>query len=120
MSEAKTYKGGCHCGKVDYEVTTDLKTVISCNCSMCSKKGTLLTFVPPPQMKIAKGHPHELSDYQFNKQVIHHLFCPTCGVTSYATGKMPDGSPMFAVNVRCLEDVEPDSLQLTKFDGKSR
>jgi hypothetical protein len=51
-----TYAGGCHCGKVRYDVTLDLgKPVIACNCSMCGKKGTLLTFVPASDYKLHKG-----------------------------------------------------------------
>jgi hypothetical protein len=117
-SESKTYSGGCHCGRVRYEVTTDLAKVISCNCSICSKRAPLLTFVAPEQFKVLSGEPSSLTDYQFNRKVIHHLFCPTCGIESYATGATPDGSRMFAVNVRCLDGVDISSLQLTSFDGK--
>ena len=39
------HKGSCHCGKVAYEVETDLEQVIECNCSICRRKGYLLTFV---------------------------------------------------------------------------
>ena len=119
MGEAKTYKGGCHCGKVRYEATTDLGMVISCNCSMCSKKGTLFTFIQPSAMNVLSGK-DEQSVYQFNKHVINHLFCKTCGITSYATGKGPDGKEMAAINVRCLEGVDLDKLKVTPFDGKSR
>ena len=45
MSETKTYEGSCHCGKVRYTVETDLARVIECNCSICRRTGTLLTFV---------------------------------------------------------------------------
>jgi hypothetical protein len=119
MPETKTYAGGCHCGKVRYDVTTDLSTVISCNCSICSKKGHLLTFVTPDNFKLHSGE-GQLTDYQFNNNVIHHLFCPVCGIGSYATGKGPDGKQMFSINVRCLEGVDVGSLKLTPFDGKSR
>jgi hypothetical protein len=119
MSEAKTYQGGCHCGNVRYEATTDLGMVVSCNCSICSKKGTLLTFIEPSAMKVLSGE-GEQSVYHFNKHVIDHLFCKTCGVTSYATGKRPDGKPMVALNVRCLEGVDLATLQTTQHDGKSR
>jgi hypothetical protein len=119
MSEAKTYSGGCHCGKVRYEVTTDLATVLQCNCSICSKKGHLLTFVPADAMKLQSGA-DDVTDYQFNKHVIHHLFCKTCGIGSYANGKGPDGKAMFAINVRCLDGVDISTLKLTQFDGKSR
>src|SRR5690606_36271483 len=42
----KTWVGSCHCGKVRYEVALDLKSAVSCNCSMCLRAGTLLAFVP--------------------------------------------------------------------------
>jgi hypothetical protein len=47
-----TYSGGCHCGKVRYQVTLDLGKVISCNCSMCGKKGSLLSFAPAEHFKL--------------------------------------------------------------------
>lgn len=119
MSEAKTYTGGCHCGNVRYEVKTDISNVISCNCSICSKTGTLLAFVPASQFKLLSGE-GKLTDYLFNKQVIHHLFCATCGVRSFATGTGPDGTEMRAVNVRCLDDVDLTALRIKAVDGKSR
>lgn len=117
MTEGKKYTGGCHCGRVRYEVTAELDGVISCNCSICSKKGTLLTFVPADRFKLLAGE--GLTDYQFHRNVIHHLFCSTCGVESFATGKGVDGGTMYAVNVRCLDDVELSSLKVRHFDGRS-
>jgi hypothetical protein len=119
MAEAKAYTGGCHCGKVRFEVKTDLARVIACNCSICSKAGWLLAFVPAEQFTLLSGG-DVLSDYQFGKKRIHHLFCPTCGVHSFARGVGPDGREMRAVNVRCLENVDVDALAITPFDGKSR
>lgn len=117
MSEAKTHTGGCHCGKIRYEVTTDLAKVIECNCSICAKKGHLLCFVPADQFRLLSGD-GEATDYQFNKKHIHHLFCPTCGVQSYASGTMPSGAQMVGVNVRCLDGIDLSSLKPTPFDGK--
>ncbi len=62
----KTYTGGCHCGRVRYEVTTDLAMVMECNCSHCSKRGLLLTFVTPDKFTAVAGD-DGLKDYQFNK-----------------------------------------------------
>lgn len=112
------HTGGCHCGKVRYEVEADLATVMSCNCSICQKRGALLTFVPTPRFTVLSGD-DALTDYQFNKKIIHHLFCGTCGVASFARGVAPDGSEMVAVNVRCLDDVDPAALTVTPFDGRS-
>jgi hypothetical protein len=114
----KNYTGGCHCGQVRYETTADLAEVISCNCSICSKRGLLLTFVKPERFALRSGA-EMLNDYQFNQRVIHHVFCPVCGVESFARGKSPDGSEMIAVNVRCLDDINIAALKPTPFDGRS-
>jgi hypothetical protein len=119
VTDGKTYQGSCHCGAVRYEATTDLANVIACNCSMCGRSGTLLNFVPVTQFKLLAGE-ESLSDYQFNKHVIHHTFCKVCGIKSFARGVDPKGNEMRAINVRCLEGVDIDALAVTKFDGKSR
>jgi hypothetical protein len=117
-AKVSTYSGGCHCGKVRYEVATDLALVMACNCSICTKRGTLWNFVPASQFALKKGE-NDLTDYQFNKHVIHHLFCSTCGILSFARGKGKDGSDTIALNVRCLDEVDLDTLEITKFDGRS-
>ena len=115
----QVYGGGCHCRRVRFEVTTGLTPVISCNCSHCQPKGLLLTFVPASQFKLTSGE-GELTLYQFNKRVIQHFFCSTCGVESFARGKTADGRDTVSINVRCLDDVDLSALQLTPFDGRSR
>lgn len=119
MGTAKTYTGGCHCGKVRYEVTADLSFAMDCNCSICAKKGHILTFVPSTQFKLLSGK-DALVDYQFNKHVVHHLFCGTCGISSFGSGKKPDGTEMNSINVRCLDDVDVGALEVQHFDGKSK
>ena len=69
MADIPMREGGCHCGKVRYQVATDLAKVMSCNCSICSKHGLILTFVPEAQFKLLSGE-GELQEYLFNKQVI--------------------------------------------------
>jgi hypothetical protein len=117
-TKTKTYTGGCHCGAVRYEATTDLAQVISCNCSICQKKGHLLTFLPAEAFALKSGE-ENLQDYQFNKHVIHHLFCRTCGIQSFARGTAPNGAAMVAVNVRCLDGVELASITPVPFDGRA-
>jgi hypothetical protein len=113
-----TYSGGCHCGNVRYQVTMDLDKVISCNCSMCGKKGTLLGFAPAEQFTLQSGE-GKMTSYKFNKKVIDHLFCSTCGVTSFARGEK-EGKAMVAINTRCLDGVDPKSLEVMHVDGASR
>jgi hypothetical protein len=121
MSQPGTHAGGCHCGAVRYDVTIDLDEVVatSCNCSMCGRAGTLLAFVPAKQFTLRSGE-DVLTDYQFNKKNIHHLFCRVCGIKSFARGTGTDGSEMAAINLRCLDDVDLTKVKVRSFDGKSR
>ena len=114
----QTYTGGCQCGAVRYEVDAEIGEVIACNCSRCGRLGSLLTFVPGRDFKLKSGE-GGMTEYRFNKHVIRHLFCATCGVESFATGKSKDGAETVAINVRCLDGVDPDSFKAKKFDGRS-
>ena len=119
MTQSSTYSGSCHCGAVRYTVEADLsQPVLACNCSMCGRSGTLLTFVPLEKFTLEQGA-DSLSDYLFHKEHIHHLFCKVCGIKSFARGTGPGGKEMAAINVRCLEGVEPDKLEVKHVDGRS-
>jgi hypothetical protein len=119
MSEKKSYRGGCHCGNVQYSIQADLSgDLISCNCSICQKTGTILAFIPAADFKLEKGEEH-LKDYLFNKKAIHHFFCTNCGVRSFARGTNPKGGEMAAINVRCLEGVELEQLHVKHVNGRA-
>ncbi len=111
------HKGGCHCGKVLFEVEApeDLE-VTECNCSICSKAGILHLIVDKSQFKLLSGGNH-LSTYTFDTHEAKHLFCKTCGIKSfYIPRSHPDG---YSVNARCLDDANIKSINITQFDGKN-
>lgn len=121
MSEPQTYTGGCQCGAVRYEADLAIEVVIACNCSRCGKLGSLLAFTGGDSFRLLTDE-SALSDYQFNTHAIHHLFCRTCGIQSFALGRppgAPEGTVMAAINVRCLDDVDPDAFPVRKVDGAS-
>lgn len=111
-----TYEGSCHCGGIRFEVETELEQVMRCNCSICGRTGTLMTFVPGPSLKVLEGE--ELyQDYQFGKKSIHHGFCKTCGVRPYGSGQGEHG-PMAMINVGCLQGVDTRSYaEVMVYDG---
>ncbi|MBX2805796.1 MAG: GFA family protein [Hyphomicrobiales bacterium] len=113
------YTGGCQCGAVKYDVELDIKQVVSCNCSRCRRLGSLLAFSPIDAFTLRSGE-DATNLYRFNKHVINHLFCATCGIESYAHGVGPGGVEMVAINVRCLDDVDPDAFEVMKYDGASQ
>ena len=112
------YKGSCHCGQVAFEVEGEIKNALACNCSICSRKGSLLWFVPRDKLRL-KSPEDAASTYTFNKHVIKHRFCPTCGIHTYGEGVDPKGNRMAAINLRCLDGVELASIPVNNFDGRS-
>lgn len=118
MAETRTYTGGCHCGAVRYRATFAIDQANTCNCSICSKTGWAMTFVPGAAFELLSGE-DALADYQFGKKRVHHLFCKRCGIRSFARGAAPDGSQVVAVNLRCLDGLDLDALPVRKHDGKS-
>src|SRR5688500_18021173 len=111
-------KGSCHCGQIRFEVEGSPKEVLACNCSICSRKGSLLWFVARNQFRLLT--PVEaMSTYTFNKHVIKHHFCPKCGIHPFAEARDPSGNEMAAINARCLEDIDLSSLKVAHYDGRS-
>src|SRR5579885_644334 len=81
----QTYTGGCQCGKVRYEVQVEIGEVLECNCSRCARLGSLLAFTPASQFKLLSGE-GDLTHYTFNRHLIEHQFCSSCGIQSFAIG----------------------------------
>ena len=114
----QTYTGSCQCGAVRYEVDADLDNTLSCNCSRCGRLGSILAFSPKDAFRLVSGE-ENMTEYQFNRHVIHHMFCSTCGIQSFSRAKGPDGQEMVAVNARCLDGVDVDNLNPKKVDGRN-
>ncbi len=112
------HEGGCQCGNVRYRVEMDIGDVMSCNCSRCGKLGSLLAFAPAEKFELLSGA-DDLATYEFNKHVIQHKFCTTCGIESFATGTNPkSGAAMAAINVRSLDNIDVGALKVKAIDGK--
>ena len=113
------YRGSCHCGGIAFEVEGDLSGAMDCNCSMCSRKGVLMWFVPRDKLRLLTPE-KDMATYTFNKHVIKHHFCPTCGIHTYGEGVDQKGNRMASVNLRCIEGLEVDAVPVTHFDGRSK
>lgn len=117
MSETQTYSGSCHCGAVQIKVSGDFSRGMTCNCSICRRAGYTLAFVPAAHVDVVSGR-EALTDYQFGKKHLHHPFCGRCGIRVFSHGLAPDGSETYAVNLRCLEDLDLGAIQVQEYDGK--
>ena len=116
MNEALvTHSGGCHCGRVRFEVLAPARIeVTDCNCSICSKAGFLHLVVTKTQFKLLSGA-DVITTYQFNTGTAKHLFCSVCGIKSfYVPRSHPDG---YSVNARCLDAGTVTEMKITATDG---
>lgn len=113
------YRGSCHCGRIAFEVEGSLDESMSCNCSMCQRRGSLLWFVPRDKLHVSTPD-ENAGTYTFNKHVIKHRFCAVCGIHAYGEGVDPKGNRMAAINIRCLKGIDLDEIPVSHFDGRSR
>lgn len=111
-----THHGGCHCGRVRFEVDAPAQLdVLDCNCSMCSKTGYLHLIVAKADFRIVAGM-DALTTYRFNTGTARHLFCRVCGIKSfYVPRSHPDG---YSVNARCLDPGTVSDMHVSPFDGR--
>ena len=114
-----TYKGSCHCGKVAFEAEGEIQGAMACNCSICQRKGSLLWFVPRDKFRLLTPE-SAIGTYTFNSHAIKHRFCPECGIHTHAEATNPQGQPMAAVNIRCIEDLDLATIPVQHYDGRSR
>lgn len=85
---------------------------------MCSRRGSLLWFVPREKLNLRTGE-ESASTYLFHKHVIRHRFCANCGIHAFGEGVGPGGARMAAVNLRTLEEFDLASVPVKHYDGKS-
>ena len=111
------HAGGCHCGRVRFEVLAPAELEVSeCNCSICSKTGFLHLIVPKERFRLLSGL-DALATYTFNTGTARHLFCPVCGIKSfYVPRSHPDG---YSVNARCLDEGTVKRLNVRQIDGRN-
>jgi hypothetical protein len=112
------YQGSCHCGRVAFEVEGEIASAVSCNCSICSRQGALLWFASRDKMRLLTPE-DAAGTYLFNKHVIRHRFCPSCGIPLYGEGTNPKGEATVAINLRAIQNLDLDAIPVHRYDGRS-
>ena len=115
-----THSGGCHCGRVRFEVDAPAEIVASrCNCSICNMTGFLHLIVPAERFSYT-ADTGALATYTFNTGVAKHHFCRTCGIAPfYRPRSHPEG---VSVNLRCLDgnlETHLERFEVRPFDGRN-
>ena len=110
-----TQFGSCHCGNVRFEVDGDPEDLEVCNCSLCARGGYVQWYVSPDSFRLLTPE-ENLATYRFGTMTSLNHFCRDCGMAPF---RVPRSDPdKIAVNVRCLEGVDAESLSVERFDGQ--
>jgi hypothetical protein len=111
------FKGSCHCGAVKFEVRTALEPAARCNCSLCRRRGALMSpMFAAHDLKILAGE-DALTLYQFNTRTAKHYFCKHCGIYPFHQTRM---DPMkWRVNLGCVEGIDLYALGFSVSNGAS-
>lgn len=112
------YQGSCHCGQVRFEAEGNLEKVVQCNCSICSKRGSLHWFITRENFHLLSPE-DGMGTYTFNQHTIRHHHCLKCGCALFSEGIAPSGKDMVAINARCLDGVDLSPIMVRHFDGRS-
>ena len=112
-------KLNCHCGAVEaeIEVPDKLEKILRCNCSICKRKGAIMSMVKNENFKVTKGE-DKLKIYQFHSKVAKHYFCSICGIYTH---HHPRANPaMTGFNLGCVDEIDTSKLiNVTTNDGRN-
>lgn len=114
-SEAR-YTGSCHCGAVQFAITTDFPELTTCDCSICQRKNALMVKVHEDKFALLSGAA-SLTEYQFHTRTAQHFFCKTCGIYPFHRKRVtPD---FVGVNVFCLDGFDPAGIPVRRTSGRA-
>ncbi len=113
------YQGSCHCGNIRFSFSGPAITKgLRCNCSICRRKGALMTdfVLSPDEIQITVAH-DSLATYTFGNGTAKHHFCRVCGIYPFHQTFRKPGH--YRVNIGCIDGVDAFSLPFDIFDGAS-
>ncbi|HTE41050.1 MAG TPA: GFA family protein [Steroidobacteraceae bacterium] len=114
------YTARCHCGRIRFSFHTPaITTAARCNCSLCLRRGAVLSSVYIPAKDFT---PHDnlgdLGIYRWNEDVLNNYFCKVCGIFTYI-GDGEDDKDGYRVNLGCVDGIDLLALDIRIIDGKS-
>ena len=110
-------KGTCHCGAVSWRYDATPVSATACNCSVCSKAGTLWIYGDEGEDTHVSGPTTAYVRADGGALEFHH--CPTCGNTISWRMVGDDIGKRMAVNLRLVDDpTAVMNLPIRHFDGR--
>ncbi len=92
-------RGSCHCGAVEIAVPGAPAWLGSCNCSICTKLGTLFAYYPDDGGVTVSG---ETARYIWGDKMIALHHCPICGCSTH-WDSLGESFGKVGINARLLD-----------------
>ncbi|WP_428641323.1 GFA family protein [Roseibium sp.] len=108
--------GSCHCGAVSYEMKTQPRHAVMCNCSICRRLGTVWGHGEVGAVSVSAAADATLAYSWGDKDLAFHS-CRTCGCTTHWEAIKGEGKGRMAVNLRLAEPGTIEAIGLRHFDG---
>lgn len=110
----QSYRGSCHCGAVQFRISSDFPELTMCDCSICKRKNALMVKVHESAFELLAGEA-SLTEYQFHTRTARHFFCKICGIYPFHRKRVtPD---YLGINVHCLHGFDPAGLPVRQAVG---
>jgi hypothetical protein len=123
----RTYHASCHCGSIRFQFASEeITSGLRCNCSICTRKGIVMSpsYYPPDKVRL-EGESF-LTRYQFGDKDVNHYFCRTCGICPFsqvakvpADYRGPARPGDYRVNLGCVQELDVFDLDIEIIDGRS-
>jgi len=110
------FRGGCHCGAIRFRVSEAIADTLVCNCSICTRTAYIHWEVAPENFTLDTPDA-PIRTYQFGTRTSKNTFCEVCGISPFRVSRSAPSK--IDVNVRCLDDVDLESLEPAHFDGRN-
>ncbi len=114
------YTARCHCGRVRFSFRSpEIKTGCRCNCSLCVRRGAVLSSSYIPAADFTPHHePDDLGLYLWNEKVLSNYFCKSCGIFAYI-GDGENAKDGYRINLGCVEGLDTLALDVSIIEGRA-
>ena len=107
--------GACHCGAVAISVASKPRVLVSCNCSICRRYGTLWAYYDRGRVKVRRPR-GGTEGYSWGHKHLRFVRCTNCGCV--ITWEAVDRSRRrVGVNFRNFDPEDIASVRVRHLDG---
>lgn len=116
MDKAQIYKGSCHCGNVQFELAKMPEWLVSCNCSICKRLGTIWAHAETSDITLKYDTGATMAYVWGDKTLAFHT-CKKCGCTTHWENLDDSKYSRMGVNFRMCTKYDISDFKVRNRDG---